>query len=314
MPELHAALAFASLAMIMTIRRGVFSLLCLVAVGVAYSLAVLVAQHLLFAHGGASLGGVYLGHPAFSTVTVSLLAHRLVYWATARSYVFVPLVLLLFAAARARDWQLSLGVLIVIPWAALSLIAVSPLAGGLFGYYAFPLMIPCFWPLLVAFVSPDSDPHRLRRLLTLQASMGATSCVCFILIGVLPGMGNGGGYDRAPWLHLRPPSAGEIARTETALHGLEASPTFDTAILDDGVASLTLSHTSPRQFSIGLDPKGLALRNAQEFVRFNKPLPYVTAAEASLTHLFPDCSEIDDTNLEVCRRGALAHNTRVGVW
>ncbi|HTJ90944.1 MAG TPA: hypothetical protein VL356_12305 [Acidocella sp.] len=301
---LHAALAFASLAMIMPIRRGAFSLLSLAAVGVAYSLAVLVAQHLLFTHGGASLGGVYLGHPMFSTVTLRLLAHRLVYWATARSYVFVPLGLLLFIAARARDWQLGLGVLIAMPWTALSLIAVSPLAGELYGYYAFPLMIPCFWPMLVASISPEADPRRLQRLLALQASMGVASCVCFILIGVFPGMGNGGGYDRAPWLHLRPPSIGEIARTETALHGLEAAPGFETAILDDGVASLTLGHTRPGQFSIGLDPKGLALRNAQEFVRFNNPLPYVTAEEVRLTRLFPVCSRIDGTSLEVCRRGA----------
>jgi hypothetical protein len=301
---LHAALAFIALAMIMRIRRGAFALLSLAAVGMACSVAVLAMQHFLFANGGASLGGVYLGHPPFSNLTAPLVMHRLLYWAVVRSYVFLPLGLLLFVALRARDWELGLGVLIAVPWLALSLIAVSPMAGRLYGYYAFPLMIPCFWPLLVACISPHADPHRPRRLLALQAGMGGISCACFILIGVLPGMGDGGGYDRAPWLHLRPPSIGEITRTETALRGLETAPWFQNAILDDGAASLTLSHTRPGQFSIGLDQSGLALGHAQAFIRFVPALPYVAAAEARLARLFPVCARIAGTSLEVCHREA----------
>jgi hypothetical protein len=301
---LHAALAFIALAMIMTMQRGAFPLLCLAAVGVACSLGVLAMQHLLFANGGASLGGVYLGHPWFSELTGALVVHRLLYWVAVRSYVFLPLGLLVFVALRAWDWELGLGVLIAVPWLALSLIAISPMAGRLYGYYAFPLMIPCFWPLLVACVSPHATPDRPRRLLALQVAMGGISCACFILIGVLPGMGNGGGYDRAPWLHLRPPSIGEISRTETALHRLESTPWFHNAILDDGAASLTLSHTRPGQFSIGLDQSGLALGHAQAFIRFDTPLPYVAAAEAGLTRLFPVCARIAGTSLEVCHREA----------
>jgi hypothetical protein len=300
---LHAALIFTALAAIVGIRRrGTIPVIVLAGLGLAYGLSVLLAQRLLIPDGGRALGAVYLGHPMFSALTSSMLVHRMLYWATARAYIFVPLALLLFTAIRLHDRQLGLGVLVSLPWLALSLIAVFPMAGGLWDYYASPLVIPCFWPLLVARVAPGIEAARVHGLVRLQVAMAGFSCLIFVAIGVLPGVGYGGSHDRAPWRHLMPPGVDGIAHTEEALRDLEAAPGFATMILDDGVASLSLDRAMPGQFNLGLDPAKLDLTHASAFLRFSDPTPYAAAVDTRLGRLFPVCSPIEGTALKLCRR------------
>jgi hypothetical protein len=299
---LHACLTFAALALITRRHRVAILFAALAGLGLVYSLTALLAQHAIVPYGGQSLGNIYLGHPAFAGLRPAPIVHRLLYWATARAYIFGPLVMLALVAIWLRDEALAVGVLITLPWLTLSLIAVSPMAGNLWGYYSFPLMIPCLWPLILFSIAPPLDARRVRQLYRLQLAMSALSCLCFVLVGVVPGVGQGGAHDRAPWLHLTPPSIGQIVRTETALHDLETSPDFGRTILDDGVASLSLRNAMPHQYSIDLDPRGLDFTHATHFLRFDNPLPYATASEALLTRIFPACTRITGTALETCAR------------
>ena len=107
----------------------------LAAVGFCYSAAVLALQKFSSPEGGQTMATVYLGYPFLGHVDGQLLLHRLIYWAAARSYIFVSLVILAGAVGRWRDRVLALGVALCLPWLGLSLMAVSPIAGGLFGYY-----------------------------------------------------------------------------------------------------------------------------------------------------------------------------------
>jgi hypothetical protein len=296
----HGVLAFVAIALILSLQtRKARSLLMLSAIGLTYGVLAIATQHLLISSGGQLLQGDYLGKPLLSQVTTGMIVHRLAYWGSARSYIFFPLALLTIAAFRWRDRSLALGILISLPWLALSLIANSPLAGGLWDYYCFPLLIPVLWPAVLASVV-DHDPDDRKRHLRLQIGMGSLSSLCFIILGLLPGIGDGGSHDRAPWRYLIPPSATEIRTTEAALHSVEMSPGYATTIMDDGVASLSLGNAVPGQFDIGL--KGLAPARATSFLRFDLPLPYSAVEEARLNLFFPSCSKIPGTPLELCQR------------
>ncbi len=299
---MHGALAFTAMALLLGLRAGASRrLLVISALGIAWGVLAILAQHVLVPAGGNQLQGTYLGDPLFSQVTPRMLVHRLAYWATARSYIFVPLALMTFIAFRQRDPGLALGILIALPWLALSLIAATPLAGGLWGYYCFPLVLPFLWPLILARLAV-AEPAARQHLLTLQVRMGLLSLACFLALGILPGLGHGGSYDRAPWRHLMPPNAARIRTTEAALLRIEATPAFRHIIVDDGVASLSMGRTLPGQFTLGLRQPGLAVATATAFLRFDTPMPYDAAAEDQLARQFPACRNLPGTVLELCRR------------
>ena len=300
---MHGALAMTAMALVLGLRvASSRRLLVISGLGIAYGILAILAQHLLVRAGGNQLQGTYLGNPLFSQVTPGMLTHRLAYWATARSYIFLPLALMAFMALRWRDPGLALGIIIAVPWLALSLIAASPLAGGLWGYYCFPLVLPFLWPLiLVSLAVPE--PAARQHLLTLQVRMGLVSLACFVILGLLPGIGHGGSYDRAPWSHLMPPNVARIGNTEAALRHIEAAPSFRHMIVDDGVAALSLGRIEPGQFTLGLKQPGLAVATATAFLRFNTPMPYDAVAEGRLARRFPACRKLPGTELELCRRG-----------
>jgi hypothetical protein len=299
---MHAALAFVAISLILGLRtRKARSLLILSGIGIGYGVIAVMIQHLLIPAGGELLQGDYLGNPLLSQVTVAMVGHRLAYWITARCYIFVPLGLLAIVAVRWRDRALALGILISVPWLAVSLIAASPLAGGLWDYYCFPLILSMLWPALLAGGIDQTSDDR-KRYIRLQMRMGVLSSLCFIVLGVVPGIGHGGSHDRAPWDHLLPPRVSEIRATEAALNQIEVSPGYATTIMDDGVASLSLGHAQPGQFDLGMAAAGLDLAHAQSFLRFDAPLSYDAAAEASLSNVFPSCSKLLGTAMELCRK------------
>ncbi len=266
----------------------------LVALGawcLAGSVVALAAQRYAVPGGGQQLGNVYLGHPPLGEVSPASLARRLWYWATRREYIFLPLLALLVAAAR--DRRLLLGAAIAVPWLLLSLVAVAQQAGDLWSYYCFPLVFMVLWPLLLA--QTDSPP--LARLLRVQIVMGGLSTAAFVVVGVLPNVGDGGSHDRAPWTHLVPPSAGAIRATEAALAGREGW------LFDYGAAALAIGALRPGQFVAGLAFSDAEIAGARGFVRFDAEPRYLEAAMARLGAAFPVCEAVSGTALRVCVRG-----------
>ena len=301
---LHACLALGALLLAKRHqpRDTVVALTAFALAGALYSASALAFQAHLIPDGGRSLGNIYVGRPPLAQVTLPAIIHRVLYWASARSYIFVPIGILTAAGLWFRDWSLLLGILIALPWLLLSLIAVSPMAGDLWGYYSFPLMVSCLWPLLLAQLSSVSIPTRMR-FFHVQLAMGCGSTVMFVLLGVLPHIVQGGAHDRAPWTHLAPPSISEIVRTEAALTDLHGTSNFNGAIFDDGVASLMLGSLHGGQYRYGLDFDATDLVHATTFVRFDRPLAYVAAQEATITQRFPVCLPIQGTAMESCTTG-----------
>ena len=249
--------------------------------GIFAGAATLAVQKLTLPAGAEALGTVYLGHPAFAQLSMRTVFDRLRYWLTRRAYVFVPLAML--APGRTP----AIGILVALPWLALSLIAANQPAGNLWDYYGFPLVFAFVWPLLLAQVA---SRFRLR----LQLAMGGVSTALFVVVGLLPFVGDGGSHDRAPWTHLVPPSETRIRATQAALAAVPD------ALLDDGAASLALDHSEPWQNRIDLGFTEADIARASRFIRFQTHPAYLAPRIDALQKRFPTCTPIVDTALETC--------------
>jgi hypothetical protein len=278
----------------MTLRLLGLAALCLAGSG----LALWVQRHGV-PDGGRQLGNVYLGHPLLAQVSATSLARRLTYWATRREYIFLPLLALLVAASRygAQDRRLLFGAALALPWLSLSLLAASQQAGDLWGYYCFPLVFMLLWPLLLL-SQLDAPPP--QRLLMVQLVMGGLSTAAFLVVGMLPNVGDGGAHDRAPWAHLWPPSPAAIRLTEAALADR------DGWLFDYGTAALAIGALQPRQFRAGLAFDDADIRAARGFIRFIPQPRYLAPRLAALAQAFPVCTPVEGTALEVCTRAAEA--------
>jgi hypothetical protein len=246
--------------------------------------------------GGQQLDTVYLGSPALAHVSIDSLARRLVYWATRRQYIFLPLLAMVVASIlrRSGDRRLLLGGAISLPWLMLSLVAAADQAGDLWSYYCFPLVFMVLWPLLLSQVGPSAP----QQLLRVQIAMGGLSTAAFLAIGVLPYsyVGDGGSHDKAPWVHLLPPSPTTIRQTEASLVHR------DGWLFDYGSAALVFGLLRPGQFHPALAFDDAEIAAARGFVRFETVPRYLAPKIGALERVFPICSPIEGTVLRICTR------------
>ncbi len=275
--------------------RTLYRLLALAAFFITGSALALLIQRWGVPGSGQQLGNVYLGHPPLAHVSAASLARRLVYWLTRREYIFLPLAVLLISAGRTAlgGRRLFLGVAVCLPWLALSLVAAEQQAGDLWSYYGFPLVFMLLWPLLLA--QPGSLAPPLR-LLVLQIGMGGLSTAAFIAIGLLPHVGDGGSHDKAPWAHLWPPSWDAIRLTEESLTHR------DGWLFDYGAAALVFGSLRPGQFRPGLAFNDVDIKTAHGFLRFNTEPTFLAPKIAALQKVFPMCTSVNGTVLQVCTR------------
>jgi hypothetical protein len=92
-----------------------------------------------------SFARVYMGD-YFSHVSWGLVFERIAGWTLYRTYAILPMIICLLWALK-RPYVVA-GYLACIPWMAVHLVAATDLPGTLSGYYAFPLIVAMFWPLL----------------------------------------------------------------------------------------------------------------------------------------------------------------------
>ena len=150
---LHAALVFAVAALWRlcgAARRPGWWRPAAVAGGCAgAAVAMMAVQQIGFPRDDA-LTRMYLGEPALAHVDGAFLRERARTWLTRRWDVLGPLLVLLGWALAARRLAPALGVFAVLPWLAVSFVAVADGPGRLSDYYAFPLLIAVAWPLVAA--------------------------------------------------------------------------------------------------------------------------------------------------------------------
>jgi hypothetical protein len=151
-----------------------------------WTAAAMLIQHAVFPQGSAFVR-IYLGDPLFAHLTWPVIAPRLANILLNRPYIILPGIGAAVWAALARDPRIAFGYLACLPWLALHLLAVGPLAAMLVSYYAFPFLIALAWPLYVGgrwpgFAAllaltflPASVPHNPGRLFMPEFLLDAPS-------------------------------------------------------------------------------------------------------------------------------------------
>ncbi len=213
-----------------------------IACGIFYSVSVIALQK-YFSNGYNVLGHVYLGSPPFSNLSWRGILNNLDFYAAARLYIFLPLYLTLFWAARARNPVIAAGYISVIPWALLSLIAVSTWANTLSGYYCFPFMFAAFWPLVGLQLAPASG--KLAKSPWHPAVV--FSIILLSSFTDIPRQANPGHLDFPKSLFLAPSLQRQHKTDATLAEFVKDKASFGQIAVDSGVAALDPADYLPSQ-------------------------------------------------------------------
>jgi hypothetical protein len=291
---LHAALLLGAIGVYLGREAGKpYLLLAVACTGV--TVVAFVAQRWAFA-GNAALSDTFLGDPPLHHLGFGLLATRVLGLLLNRSYLYVPVALMLLVARWHRSPLLALGPLACVPWTLLALVGVSDHAGALTSYYAFPFIAALAWPAVSLAIEPTAPrPTHMR----LQALIAVLS------IGLFAVSGNKADY--RPWSHLAPLPSGRIAATEGALDVLLAHrASLGKIIVDDSVASLRAGAFSGSEIRNLLDFTDSEIAGTDALLSFGETswLKSERAALISSAHLdwsytIPDTSLILRSRNEV---------------
>ena len=210
--------------------------------GLGYSTTVLLVQHHAFPHSSAFVR-VYLGDPPWSQVSVRLVANRLLGWVWLHCAILFPAVAAVAWSVRTHNPTIIAAYVACIPWAALHLLAVSDLAGLMFGYYAYPFLIAMAWPWLAVLIR-----HRQQPTATLQPVAAAAWMLGMVALSLVPVGGNfDPGRITLPEAFLRSPSATQQVLTDRAIAAIAMDrPVLGRLVVDSSVAAL-LPRAFPRE-------------------------------------------------------------------
>jgi hypothetical protein len=213
-------------------RKGEGAMLALLAIATFYSLAAMALQRWSFPD-HSSFARIYAGNPPFAHVTPQLLATRFLGWWIYRSYALLPAAMCIFWAVIRRNPVLAAGYISTLPWLAIHLAAVSDLAGTLSSYYAFPLLVASFWPLLSAHETKRAPA--LGRRSEALIGFGILIAASFTAISA---QHNPNHVSFAQTFALPPSAAAQHALTEAVANLSAARPALGIFLVGDGIASI----------------------------------------------------------------------------
>jgi hypothetical protein len=205
------------------------------AAALLYSTVVLSVQHWVFP-ADSSFVRIYLGEPPLAHLTAGLIAGRLANWLWLHSAIFLPAVVTIVWAARARTPLIAAGFIACVPWALLQLLAVSKLAGLMVAYYAFPFLIAIAWPLIAGRIVGQRDLITSTRL---QPAFFLASLIALSLLPV--GQDWDPGQVNLPEGFLRFPSAEQQRLTDQAVASIAGRPELGQLAVVESVAALAPS-------------------------------------------------------------------------
>jgi hypothetical protein len=203
------------------------------AIALSFSLAEILVQ-MAIAQGQSSLVRIYLGDPPFGSLSPEILGGRLLGYFVYRTYLVLPATIALFWAARTGNPYILVGYVAFLPYLLLHLTAHSEIAATLSGYYAYPLMIAAFWPLLGVWLD--------RRRRGIQGTAAVPVLVFAAMIAgsfaAVPRQYNPGGLG-FPASLVSPPSLARQSATERAITELSRSKAMlGRVVVDDSVLAL----------------------------------------------------------------------------
>lgn len=216
------------------------------AVAMTYSAAVLALQ-LALASGPSAFMQIYAGAAPFAHLRLDVLAERLLGYAVYRAYLVLPAAIALIWAVWARNPYILVGYIALLPWGLLQLIANSEIAGTLSGYYAYPIMLASFWPL----VGVLFDWRRRGAAAETAVPVLAFAAMVAVSFAGVAQQYNPGRLDLAK-AFLAPPSLARQAMTDRAVAQLARSkPALGTLLAGTSVVALAPDDFTPRETVLG---------------------------------------------------------------
>lgn len=213
-------------------RKGEGAMLAFLAVVTFYSVAAMALQHWAFPD-HSSFTRIYAGNPPFTHVTPQLLATRLLGWWIYRSYALLPAAVCIIWSVMRRNLTFAAGYISTLPWLAIHLAAVSGLAGTLSSYYAFPLLVASFWPLLGALETERSAVLGCRS----EAVIGFGTLIAASFTAI-SAQHNPNQVSFAQTFARPPSAAAQHALTEAVANLNAARPALGIFLIGDGIASI----------------------------------------------------------------------------
>ena len=239
---------------------GLVSLFC-----IGYSVvAFLVRQS--FSPGDDTIVWKFVGSPPYAHLTVDLIWERLVFIASNREYVYIPLLALALLAVLQRSLLPLIAAVSVLPWVLWHLIAKDQFAGTFFPYTMAPVMVVIFWPLVSALLRDALLTQVDRRHILIAALLQLVLCVS--LTATLTGNDNvrktvvRDGFSFSYVDKIAP-----VDRATDITHGLIVDNAMGEFIMDEAMASLILTDVRPHNVL------------SHEYAKFQ----YFDAAESAIT-------------------------------
>jgi hypothetical protein len=216
--------------------------LIFIVIGLVYSIVAMVGQRLVFPDSSAFVR-VYLGDPPLGHLSFLLLVTRALALFVSRPYIVWPALGVCFWAVKERSPWLIVGYVACLPWLLLHLMAVSPLAGLLVSYYAFPFLVALAWPLLGVLWQRQWQGHSAAPTGPL-AGFAALMALSFI-----PGIGvHDPGRLPLPNAFLWGPSVAEQMATDRGVAAVVAArPALGRLLVDNSVAALSPNSFAPSE-------------------------------------------------------------------
>jgi hypothetical protein len=122
-------------------------LLILASLGFLYSTGAFLFKQIVFPDQPPLFASEYLGDPPFSNTSLRLVLLNLIALPIYRAYVFWPGAVAVVWAILSRNLLIALGYLAFLPWLLLHVMANRDILQTLSGYYSFPFLVACAWPL-----------------------------------------------------------------------------------------------------------------------------------------------------------------------
>jgi hypothetical protein len=214
------------------------SLLILASIAFFYSVGAVLSKQIVFPDQDPVFVNDYLGDPPFSNISLQLILAR--FWGLPiyRAYLFWPGVAAVLWAVWSRNILIAVGYLAFCPWLLLHIMANRSIPGTLSGYYAFPFLVACAWPLAAITIDARQRGIRPERR---SALAGFIIMLTLSFLG-LPKLWNPGQIDL--WQNFTtPPTLARERATDRAIEVLlagSASPAdsaFGTIFMDQSVYS-----------------------------------------------------------------------------
>lgn len=170
-----------------------------------YSLTVIIIQKIFFQVDDAFVR-VYAGSDFFAHLNIQFLSNRFEFLILQRAYLYVPIIILFFAAFFTKNYYLLASALSIIPWTVLSICAITDMPGTLSNYYAFTFILIFGWiPIACYLNSGLSNNIVIKQMIFIMISVILSSIILF------PNLK--GNVDDSPWQRIFVPNKKEIVYT-----------------------------------------------------------------------------------------------------